>query len=176
MHRHSLLLLAFAASPLLGQGKAAPSPVADVRELWKESSEYIVQSALDMPEAKYGFKPTPSVRSFGEVIAHVAGAQSMFCAIALGEKPPAEDAIEKMAKTKTALIAALRQSNSNCARAYAQTDAASAASVDLFGASHTRLYTLMLNASHDSEHYGNVVTYMRMNGMVPPSSKPAPGK
>jgi hypothetical protein len=45
--------------------------------------------------------------------------------------------------------------------------------VDVFGDQHSRLYVLMMNATHDAEHYGNLVTYMRMNGMVPPSSKPS---
>ena len=175
-----LLLLAAVASPALAQTakqsrtyKASPatsSPVADIRAHWHTMSGYVLESAMDVPEDKYAFKPTPEVRSFGELIAHVAGAQSMFCAIALGEKPPAEDAVQ--AKTKAELIAALKQSNTSCERAYAQTDAAAGSSVDVFGQQHSRLFALMMNATHDSEHYGNLVTYMRMNGMVPPSSKP----
>lgn len=170
----SLIALAVAGGPLLAQAKPAASPVADARALWKDASDYVVQSAVDFPEAKYGFKPTPEVRSFAELIGHVAGSQAMFCAIALGEKPPAEDAVEKAAKTKAELIAAMRASNAACAKAYAQSDAAATASVDLFGTRRTRLYTLLENAMHDNEHYGNLVTYLRINGMVPPSSKPAP--
>jgi uncharacterized damage-inducible protein DinB len=174
MYKRSLLVAAFAACPLLAQ-KPAPSPVADARTLWKESSGYVLQSAIDMPEDKYAYKPTPAVRSFGELIGHVAGSQMMFCAIALGEKPPAEDAVEKSAKTKAALVDAMRASSTYCERAYTQADGAVSAMVDLFGTPRTRLYTLLENASHDMEHYGNIVTYMRMNSMVPPSSKPAPG-
>jgi uncharacterized damage-inducible protein DinB len=176
MRKASLLILVCAAGPLLAQGKPAPSAVADARDLWKEASDYIVQSAIDLPEAKFSYKPTPAVRSFGEIIGHVAGSQTMFCAIALGEKAPAEDAVEKTAKTKAALIEAMRASNSYCARAYAQSDGATTAIVDLFGTPRTRLYALMMNATHDNEHYGNLVTYLRMNGMVPPSSKPAGAK
>ena len=117
MRIRPVALFAFTAASLLAQ---APSPVADARALWKDASDYVVQSAVDFPEAKYGFNPTPEVRSFGELIANVAGAQHMFCAIALGEKPPAEDAVEKSARTKAALIAAMRESNMYCARAYAQ--------------------------------------------------------
>ena len=134
-------------------------------------SGYVLQSAIDVPEDKYSFKPTPDVRSFGELFAHVAGAQSMFCALALGEKPPREDAVT--ARTKAELVEALRQSNRNCERAYAQSDAAAAANVDVFGEQRSRLYALMMNATHDAEHYGNLITYMRINGMVPPSSRPA---
>ena len=175
MATRSLIVLAVVAGPLFGQGKPA-SAVADARALFKEASDYIIQSAVDFPEAKYGFKPTPAVRSFGEIVGHVAGSQAMFCAIALGEKPPAEDAVEKSATTKAALIEAMRATTSGCARAYAQSDAAATAMVDLFGAQRSRLYTLLSNAMHDNEHYGNLVTYLRMNGMVPPSSKPAPGQ
>jgi uncharacterized damage-inducible protein DinB len=176
MHTRSLIVLACAAGPLFAQAKSPSSAVADARELWKEATGFIVESANDMPEAKYGYKPTPAVRSFGELIGHVAGAQSMFCATAMGEKPPAEDAVEKTAKTKAALIDALRSSNSYCERAYAQSDAAATASVDLFGTQRTRLYTLMMNAMHNNEHYGNIVTYMRLQGLVPPSTAARMGR
>ena len=94
----------------------------------------------------------------------------MFCAMALGEKAPSEDAIT--AKTKTELVEALRQSNQSCERAYAQSDASAGANIDVFGEQHSRLYALMMNVTHDGEHYGNLITYLRMNGMVPPSSRP----
>jgi uncharacterized damage-inducible protein DinB len=174
MRCHSVLLLLAAASPALAQSaatRAASSPTADVRAQWRTMSGYVLQSAIDVPEDKYSFKPTPEVRSFGELFAHVAGAQSMFCALALGEKPPREDAVT--ARTKAELVEALRQSNRNCERAYAQSDAAVAANVDVFGEQRSRLYALMMNATHDAEHYGNLITYMRINGMVPPSSRPA---
>ena len=115
-----LLALTFIAAPLLAQSKAAPSAVADARALWRETAENVLQSAVDMPEAKFSYKPVATVRSFGEIIGHVAGSQSMFCALALGEKAPAEDAVEKTAKTKAALLDAMRASNSYCAKAYAQ--------------------------------------------------------
>ena len=181
MRPNSLLLLAFVAVPAFAQNAkqvATPRPssshgsaVADIRSHWRTLSGYVLQSAIDVPEDKYSYKPTPDVRSFGELFAHVAGAQSMFCAIALGEKPPAEDAV--VATTKASLIEALKQSNANCDRAYGQTDAASMGQVDVFGEQHSRLYALMMNATHDGEHYGNLITYLRLNGMVPPSSKPA---
>lgn len=179
MRPQYLLLLAVVASPALAQNATQagapkmnhPSAIADIRAHWHTLSGYVLQAAMDVPEEKYSYKPTPDVRSFGELFSHVAGAQSMFCAMALGEKPPAEDAVT--AKTKAELIEALKQSNRNCDRAYSQTDAASGASVDVFGEQHSRMYALMMNATHDGEHYGNLVTYMRMNGMVPPSSKPA---
>ncbi|HTE44387.1 MAG TPA: DinB family protein [Gemmatimonadaceae bacterium] len=175
----SLLILSVSALPALAQAKAAPaadlaSPVASARTIWKQTADYLVAAASDMPEGTYSFRPTPDVRTFGEVIGHVAGSQNMFCALALGEPAPAEDAVEKAATTKAALIAALRKSNDNCDRAYQQTDKASTAEIDLFGNKRSRFYALMQNAAHDGEHYGNIVTYLRMNKMVPPSSKPRP--
>ena len=171
MIKRSLLALAAAAAPAFGQ--ANPN-MANAAALFASVQGYITQSAADMSDAQYGFRPTADVRTFGELIGHIAGSQKMFCAIALGEKPPAEDAVEKSAKTKAALVAALKESNDYCAKAYQQTDAAAAATVDFFGQKHSRMFTLLENVTHDNEHYGNIVTYMRMNKLVPPSSRPGP--
>lgn len=161
--------LFIAAAVALPSSAVAQGAVADARAHWRTISGYILQSAMDVPESKYSWKPSPDVRSFGEQFAHVAGAQSMFCAMALGQKPPAEDAVK--ATSKDALIEALKKSNADCEKAYAQTDAAAAAKIDVFGQQQSRLYALMMNATHDGEHYGNLITYLRMNGIVPPSSR-----
>jgi uncharacterized damage-inducible protein DinB len=164
-----VLGLALAASPALAQ---APSATSQARELWQGVTGYLVEAANDMPENLYSFRPTPEVRTFGELIAHVAGAQRMFCAMAMGEKPPAESAVEQQARTKAAIVSALKESNTYCDRAYSQADAATSGTVEVFGQQRTKLYALLMNATHDNEHYGNVVTYLRMNKMIPPSSKP----
>lgn len=174
MLKRALMLLAVIASPLAAQGSAA-SPKSDAQMLWEDVSNYLVQSAMDMPAEKYAFKPTPAVRSFGEIIGHVAGSQNMFCAMALGEKPPAEDAVEKAATTKDALVAALKASNDYCRKAYAQPTGSLTGTMDVFGQQRSKQFVLLMNATHDNEHYGNLVTYMRMNGMVPPSSRPRAG-
>lgn len=88
------LLLALPASLVHAQSSADQS-VGTTRALWQQLSGYVTQAAEDMPEAKYSFKPTPDVRSFGELIAHVAGSQYMFCAVAAGDSARAEDDIEK---------------------------------------------------------------------------------
>ncbi len=98
-------------------------------------------------------------------------ANFMLCAAALGEPARGEDDIEKSKTTKADLIAALKASNEYCGRAYALTDAQAAGMTKLFGQDQTRMFALSLNAAHGGEHYGNVVTYMRMKGMVPPSSQ-----
>ena len=165
----SLLILAITATPLRAQSSDFAVPTA--RGLWLQLSGYVTQSAEDMPEAKYGYRPTPAVRSFGELVGHVAGSQNLFCATAMGEAPPAENAVEKAATSKAALVAAMKASNAYCAKAYAQSDAAARGDVMLFGQKQSRLGALMMNATHDGEHYGNIITYLRMNGMVPPSSR-----
>jgi uncharacterized damage-inducible protein DinB len=168
-----LVLLSLGPSTLPAQ--AAPAgdnaSVAAVGMFWQQLAGYILQSAKDMPEDKYGYQPTPEVRTFGQLIGHVAGAQRMFCAIALGESPAGEADIEKTVTSKAGLIAAMEASNEYCKRAYAQTDAATRAPAEMFGMKVTRFHALTLNATHDGEHYGNIVTYLRINGIVPVSSR-----
>jgi uncharacterized damage-inducible protein DinB len=172
MRKVSLMLLVALVIPsAASQAQLAPLPVADVRSNWQAMSDFVLRSAIATPASKYKYRPTAGVRSLGELFAHVAGAQSMLCAIALGEKAPDMNAVT--ARTKPELVEALRASNRDCERAYTQDQAATSGIVDVFGTPHTRMYTLMMNAAHDAEHYGNIVTYMRMNKLVPPSSQPA---
>ncbi len=168
-----LLLLAVVAAPLAAQGGpgAGNSAVATARSVWLQNANYITQSAIDMPEANFAFKATPAVRSFGQLIGHVAGSQYMFCAAALGEPMRAEDDIEKTKTSKADLVAAMKASTTYCEKAYALNDAATRAEITMFGQKQTKLWALIMNAAHDGEHYGNIVTYLRLNGMVPPSSK-----
>ena len=153
-----------AGAPVTGVGTA--------RGIWQLYANYVLKSAEQMPEADYAFKPAPTVRSFGQLIGHVAGSEMMFCAAALGEAPKAEDDIEKTVTTKEGLVAALKSSAQYCARAYALTDAQAAGTIKLFGNDQSKMFALILNASHVGEHYGNLVTYLRIKGMVPPSSQP----
>ena len=166
-------ILATAALPLVisTAGAQTPSPANEARLLWKSIIVNVNKSADELSDAMYAYKPTPEVRSFGELFAHIAGSQKMYCAMALGEKVPGEGDVEKTAKTKAAIVAALKESNTYCDRAYALPDASLKAPVDIFGEQHPRFYALIANASHDGEHYGNIVTYMRMNKLVPPSSR-----
>ncbi len=159
-------------APVWAQDGAGANPaVSTARVLWEPMIGYITAAAEELPESTYAFKPAPEVRSFGQLVGHVAGAQYLICGAALGEPPRDEDAIEKTRKTKAELVAALKASTQYCARAYGQTDKAAQGKTKLFGQERTRLYALGLNATHDAEHYGNIVTYLRMNGVVPPSSR-----
>lgn len=165
------LLLAGSAH---AQATTANPAVNTSRQLWEQLTGYITSAAQDTPESLYAYRPTPQVRSFGQLIGHLAGSQYMFCATALGDSTRAEDAIEKTVTGKAELVAALKASTDYCARAYAQTDQAALQPIKLFGQDHIRLYALMINATHNGEHYGNIVTYLRLNGIVPPSSRPRP--
>jgi len=156
-------------------GAQAANPISQaIRDEWNGAKRNVLRSASAMPDAKFGFKPVDTVRTYGQILAHVAGANYNFCAAARGEKSPfSEDAFEKTATTRAAIIKALEDSITYCDAAYAALDDRKAAeAVDgVFGGGKTaRAAALMGNTGHVQEHYGNLVTYMRMNGVVPPSS------
>jgi uncharacterized damage-inducible protein DinB len=136
---------------------------------------YITRSATKVPEDLYSFKPTPEVRSFGQVVAHIADANFGFCAAAAGEKPPMggfEGPIEKSKTTKADLEKALAESFAYCDKVHASlNDTTGAATVKLFGNDMAKLSVLDFKTAHDFEHYGNLVTYMRLKNIVPPSSE-----
>jgi len=158
--------------------QAAPAnPITQVlRDAWASAKTNVRKSADVMPEAKYGFKPVESVRSYGAILAHVAGAAYEFCAAAKDEKTPhAEDEFEKSAKTKAEIVKALDRSIAYCDEVYRTLDDAKAAQMvggAFGGPPGARAANLIGNTNHFNEHYGNLVTYLRINGLVPPSSAP----
>jgi uncharacterized damage-inducible protein DinB len=140
----------------------------------KQVSAWLQRAAEKMPEQEYAFKPDPAVRSFGEILGHIADANHTFCSAALGEKDPMPG-IEKTKTTKAELTSALRDAFAYCNRAYdALTDAGANETVKAFGQERNKLGVLWFNASHNLEHYGNLVVYMRLKGIVPPSIEPKP--
>ncbi len=156
---------------LHAQAAGATASIDAVRDNWKGVIDNITKAAEELSEADYAYRPVATVRSFGELVGHVAGSQNLICAAALGDKQPAEDAVEKAAKSKAALVQALRASTEYCTKAYAIPASSYGKAIQLFGGPSTPFGALVLNAVHDGEHYGNMVTYMRMKGMVPPSSR-----
>jgi uncharacterized damage-inducible protein DinB len=169
MKRILIALLTLCAVPAAAQGNANPA-MGSVKPLWEQTTRYLLAAAEQMPEAEYGFRPTADVRSFGQLVGHVANAQRMICSAAMGEAAQGGQNAEEITE-KAALVEALRASNAICERAYGQSDQAALEVVRLFGQERTRLSALILNAAHNFEHYGNIVTYMRIKGMVPPSSQ-----
>lgn len=160
---------------------AQPAPSAQpisqaLRDQWEGAKRNFRESATVMPEAKYGFRPADSVRTFGAILAHVAGANYEFCAAAKGEKSPhSEDEFEKSAKTPADIVKALDASLRYCDQVYTSMDdrrAAETVAGAFGGGRSSRAAILMANTGHVQEHYGNLVTYLRINGLVPPSSAP----
>jgi len=125
-----------------------------------------------MPEEEYAFRPDPASRSFGKILGHIGDADYFFCSTVLGEGSPSPG-IEKTKTTKAELRAALHDAFTYCNRAYdALTDAGANETVQAFGQERNKLGALWFNASHNLEHYGNLVVYLRLKGIVPPSSDP----
>jgi uncharacterized damage-inducible protein DinB len=172
-----LIVAAVSVSPAAAQPAPSPSPVSQaLRSAWDGAKRNITGSADLMPEAGYTFKPVETVRTFGQILAHIAGANYLFCAPAKGEKSPhAEDEFEKSATTKADIVKALNQSLAYCDAAYAALDDKTAAEmIDAGGERGARAMPLLENIGHLNQHYGNLVTYFRVKGMVPPSSAPRP--
>jgi uncharacterized damage-inducible protein DinB len=140
----------------------------------KQVTAWIEHAAEKMPEEQFTFKPDPASRSFGQILGHIADANYSFCSGVLGESSPSPG-IEKTKTTKAELTAALRNAFAYCGRAYdGLTDASANETVKAYGQERNKLGVLWFNVSHNLEHYGNLVVYMRMKGIVPPSSEPKP--
>jgi uncharacterized damage-inducible protein DinB len=168
----SALLVCFLA-PVAGSAEESPL-TAHNKVIYAGLKGLLLRSAERMPEENYGFKPTESVRSFGQIVGHVADSQYLFCSRVLGEKNPAPK-VEETRTSKADLIAALKEAFAYCDKAYnGMTDSSSVQLVKLFGQDAPRLGVLNVNNAHGAEHYGNLVTYMRMKNIVPPSSDPPP--
>lgn len=122
-----------------------------------EVSGWITKAAEMVPADKYTYRPVATVRTYGELVGHIADGYAYFCAQAAGKPQEWSDATEKGPKDKATLVAALRTATAGCAAAYA-------------GAGAENLGPLLANSNHANLHYGNVITYMRMLGLTPPSS------
>jgi uncharacterized damage-inducible protein DinB len=178
MRKMTVALIALlAATPVAaqehmhGEGHQEGAMVASARGVYEMVRGYLTSAAEQMPAADYSFKPTPDVRSFGQMIAHVANANYNYCAIALGTPNPNTANIEQTITDKAGLVRALAESFTFCDGAYAIDEMKAHENTRIMGAERPRFHALLFNAAHDFEHYGNIVTYMRMKGMVPPSSQ-----
>ncbi|HEX5068574.1 MAG TPA: DinB family protein [Vicinamibacterales bacterium] len=164
-------------SPVAAQTRAGVAqPVSDaVRAQWESAKKNIHDSAVDVAEPVYSYSPVPgTVRTFGQIVAHVAGANYEFCSAARGEKAPkSEDAFDSLA-TKPAIVKAWDESVAYCDAAFKSlTDKTAVEMIDMpfGGGKGTRMAALLGNVGHLNEHYGNLVTYMRLKGIVPPTSR-----
>ncbi len=129
-------------------GAALKKNFADVLSLLAKSAELV-------PADKYGYKPVPTVRSYAQLVGHLADSHNYYCAVASGQKVEWSDPIEKGISDKATLVKKLKEANDLCTKVYA-----GGGKVDV----------LIENLAHTNHHYGNMVTYVRMLGLVPPES------
>lgn len=167
------LLSVLSATPLLAQASPAPSDlmVASIQDGANHLRYLFTTAAEQMAAEDYTFRPTPEVRSFGEVLAHVVETNYWFCATAMGEQAPASG-MDDTTMTRSAIRDALLASFAYCDRAYAaMTDEAKAGAMrDFAGSPRPALAVLNFGIYHGLLHWGNAITYMRLRGRVPPSN------
>jgi DinB superfamily len=169
MNRFSALVF-IAILAVVGNVNAQSNPVsADVRQDYESIKRVILGSADKMLDMDYSFRTTPQVRTFGQMLAHIADTQTALCALVKGEKKRG-NAEEKTSKAD--LSAALKASFDYCDPVYdSMTDSEGAQKVKMFGMDRTKLGVLIFNTAHDNEMYGQLVADMRIKGIVPPSSE-----
>jgi len=159
---------------VFAQASAPPpeNPISDSeKHVYAMLSSVVVAAAEKMPEESYSFKPTPEVRSFGQLVGHLADSNYYFCSSATGDTKPASDA-EKSKTKKADLVAALKEAVAYCNKTYAaMTDAKGSQMTKMMGFDMAKLTVLAGNFAHNYEHYGNMVTYMRIRGIDPPTSE-----
>lgn len=175
------LLAAVMAVPVVLQGQApaaAPAnPItASEKGFYGYVSHAVIGAAEKMPEENYSFKPVPEVRSFGQLVGHEAEENYFFCSLATGAENPGKG-IEKTKTSKADLVAALKDAVAYCNTAFAgMTDAKGAEMTKFMNFDIARIALLSLNTAHTDEHYGNMVTYLRIKGIVPPTSEKPPAQ
>lgn len=154
------------------QAQNANPMSAELKAAYNSVKNNLLKSAEKMPDENYSFKPTPEIRSFAEVLDHAASAQMHACSAVLGEKAPSGEAT-----TKADVLAALNAAFAECDKAYdALTDANAAEMIKTPRGERSRLGALAGNIAHDNEQYGILSVYMRLKGVLPPSSDAAARK
>jgi uncharacterized damage-inducible protein DinB len=171
--RRVVLATAVLLTSVLGPLRAQSNPLSgDLRQDYRSVKDFFIRAAEKMPGAEYGFKPAPEVRSFAQQIAHVADDQYNLCAPARGEtRKAAYREIENTLTEKADLVPALKAAFSYCDEAYSSLTDASTTERAMPGQTRSRFSMLNWNLWHTWEHYGNIVVYLRIKGLVPPSSE-----
>jgi uncharacterized damage-inducible protein DinB len=150
-----------------------PSMASVAKTMHANVRRNLAEAAATMPEGEYAFKPVPEIRSFGQLIGHVINANFFFCSQVKSEKSPGTQDYEKVAD-KATLVKALGDALAYCDAAYNDTTDANFQTLVKVAAPSKeqtpRGMLLMFNTTHNQEHYGNLVVYMRLKGHVPPST------
>jgi hypothetical protein len=155
--------------------KPAPGPADAVLEQWNDIGRKLIDMAEDFPEDKYSYKPAPESRTFGAMLLHVAGSMYYFTDIAEGKKPRyPDDPKQDNLKSKAEIVAFVKQCvGDGAAEIKKLGDKGLEKAVNDGGPHLDRLYDLAYGlVEHSGEHYGALVVYYRINGMVPPESRP----
>ena len=134
----------------------APDTSTELRKGFTEVNGWVTTAAEAVPADKYSYKPTDGVRTFGQLIAHITDSYNYFCANAVGNKVAWSTPVEKAGGDKDTLLPKLKEAVGKCEAAY--------------GSSTSQFGPLFVNIGHTNLHYGNIITYMRMIGIKPPSS------
>ena len=164
--------MVLAASTLSAQPAGGVASQLTVLKAQAETvRSFVLRTAEKVPEDLNGFKPTPEVRSISALLGHIADGNNLLCGLAASGKAVVDRSNEKKT-TRADIVAGLKASYAACDKVFAETtDANASTPVDFFGTKDTRLGVLAFNNSHMWEHYGNLVTYMRLKNIVPPSSE-----
>lgn len=183
-HSHfvmGLVAVALCALPILGQEAAkkkpgpAPSPSQAVLEAWNDIGRKLIAMAGDFPEDKYSYKPNPDSRTFEENILHAAASMYYFTDIANGKKPHyADDPKDLKIANRAELVAFVKKCVEDGAATIKEKGDKGMQVAVVAGSPHLdRLYDLAYGLiEHSGEHYGQLVVYYRINGLVPPESRP----
>ncbi len=154
-------------SPDLPNPIAAQNPLTKTLSIFRSNMQDKIMKAADaMPESKYSYRPTKDVRSFAEILTHVGDISYILCANAKGENPP--HAMGAAKGTKAEIEAYVKGAFAYCDGAYSGfTDAHLNDPADFWGFKTTKMFILTQVGNHDALHYGNLVTYLRINGLEP---------
>jgi uncharacterized damage-inducible protein DinB len=153
-------------SPNLPNPIASPNPLTMTLSIFRSNmQDKIMKSAEAMPESKYSYRPTKDVRSFAEILNHVGDISYILCSNVKGEVPPAMAAAKS---SKAEITAYVKGAFDYCDGVYSGfTDAHLNAPADFLGVKTNKMFILTQVGNHDALHYGNLVTYLRINGVVP---------
>jgi uncharacterized damage-inducible protein DinB len=156
--------------------KAAVSPSKALLDAWNDVGRKLIAMAEDFPEDKYDFKPVPAQRTFAEQLLHAANANYFFTNPVMGRKPPAgEDPKRDDFKTKAAVAAFVKKAFEDGAAAikFKGDKGLNDLVVDPFANQQVRVSDMAWSLlEHSGEHYGQLVVYYRVAGLVPPESRP----
>jgi hypothetical protein len=157
------------------QAQTANPLSAEAKQAYTGVKNNLLRAADKMPEADYGFKPVPEIRSWGELIAHTADVTARNCGTVQGEQKPVNAATKK---TKAEIAAALKDAFDICDGVYdSLTDAVALQTVAGRGGGQvSKLSVLSGNLAHLNEEYGYAAVYLRLKGIVPPSSDRTMGR